>query len=153
MPMITDRSDRPRIAVAGMVLAGISSVFFALASECAYGSQLTKGDRLVLQQKMEVRNYERPRRSGNRVAFCLRDVGECGKPAADAFCRDNDFEGALTFQRDRMEGHSARMRFLRIKCWRSSSSTASAAAKQVLIPEATGGNVRSNTSAKSNRRR
>ena len=104
---------------------------------------------MVLQQTREVRNYDRPRRNGNRIAFCLATAGTCGKHAADAFCRDNQFEEALTFQRDRMEGHSAQLRFLRIKCWRSKSIMA---AKQIRASDGSGGAVVSNKLAKSHRR-
>jgi hypothetical protein len=124
--------------------AGICGVISALTVHFAYGAQPTKGNRLVLSQTREVRNYDRPRQEGNRIAFCLPSNGECGKPVADAFCRGKDFEGALTFQRERMEGHGAQMRFLRIKCWRTQGAT---------VSEVTAADVISNTSGKSNRMR
>ena|SRR5688572_24834990 len=135
-----------RTTLACAVCVFISS-FACLTPDQVLGSQLTKGNRLVLQQR-EVRNYERPRRNGNRIAFCTAG-GQCGKHAADEYCRENDFEGALTFQRDRMEGHSAQMRFLRIKCWRSKVR---AVGKQTHAPEVAGRKLISNTSIKSNRR-
>jgi hypothetical protein len=130
----------------GLTVTAISicGVVSALSAHWAYGAQPTKGNRLVLPQTREVRNYDRPRQDGNRIAFCLPANGDCGKPAADAFCRGKDFEGALTFQRERMEGHGAQMRFLRIKCWRTQGATAS---------EVTAADVISNTSTKSNRLR
>ena len=121
--------------------AAISISISDPTADWAYGSQLRKGDKRVVEQR-EVRNYERPRRNGNRIAFCTAE-GKCGKPAADQFCRDNEFEGALTFQRERIEGHSSKLRFFRIKCWRSKAGTAS---------DVAGAEVISNTSAKSNRR-
>jgi hypothetical protein len=123
---------------------GICGVVSASTAHWAYGAQPTKGNRLVLPQTREVRNYDRPRQDGNRIAFCLPANGECGKPAADAFCRGRDFKEALTFQRERMEGHGAQMRFLRIKCWRTQGAAAS---------EVTAADVISNTSTKSNRLR
>jgi hypothetical protein len=125
--------------------AGLWGVISALTGPVAYGAQPAKGNKLVSPLAQEVRNYDRPRQGGNRIAFCLPANGECGKPAADAFCRGKDFEGALTFQRERMEGHGAQMRFLRIKCWRTQGATASevTAARDVIT----------NTSAKSNRMR
>jgi len=124
---------------------GLCVVISALTVNFAYGAQPTKSNRLVVSQTKEVRNYDRPRQDGNRVAFCLPANGECGKPVADAFCRGKDFEGALTFQRERMEGHGAQMRFLRIKCWRTQGAT---------VPEVTAAqDVITNTSAKSNRMR
>jgi hypothetical protein len=125
--------------------AGLWGVISALTGPVAYGAQPTKGNRLVAPLAQEVRNYDRPRQGGNRIAFCLPANGECGKPAADAFCRGKDFEGALTFQRERMEGHGAQMRFLRIKCWRTQGAT---------VPDVTAArDVITNTSAKSNRMR
>jgi len=125
--------------------AGVWGVVYALTGHVAHGAQPTKGNRLVISQAQEVRNYDRPRQGGNRIAFCLPANGECGKPAADAFCRGKDFEGALTFQRERMEGHGAQMRFLRIKCWRTQGAT---------VPDVTAArDVITNTSAKSNRMR
>jgi hypothetical protein len=140
MPAHSGKITRRLVLTGGAI--SISGVISALTADWAYGSQLTKGDRVVMHQTREVRNYDRPRRNGNRIAFCLTAVGTCGKPAADAFCRSNDFEGALTFQRERMEGHGAQLRFLRIKCWRSQAAAAS---------EVAGAVVNSNTSAKSNR--
>jgi hypothetical protein len=135
-----------RIILAGAICVSISSVVCALTSDRAYGAQLKKGDR---QQMTEVRNYMRPRQNGNRVAFCLAAAGTCGKPAADAFCRSNSFEGAVIFQRDRMEGHSAQLRFLQIKCRRPKAAIT---AKQIRASEVAGANVISNTLAKSDRR-
>jgi hypothetical protein len=125
--------------------AGIWGVISALTGHVAFGAQPTKANRLVSHQAQEVRNYDRPRQGGNRIAFCLPANGECGKPAADAFCRGKEFEGALTFQRERTEGHGAQMRFLRIKCWRMQGAT---------VPDVTvARDVITNTSAKANRMR
>jgi hypothetical protein len=133
-----------RLVLTGAAIS-ISGTISALTADWAFGAQVTKGDRMMVHQTREIRNYDRPRRNGNRIAFCLTAaVSTCGKHAADAFCHDNDFEGALTFQRERMEGHSAQLRFLRIKCWRSRATTAS---------EVAGVYVKSNTSTKSNRLR
>lgn len=93
-------------------------------------------------QQVEIGNYNRPQLNGRRVAFCLTQGGQCGKEAADAFCRSRDFEGALTFQRERLEGHSFQLRFLHIKCWRG----------QANAPEVSEAKVISNKTAKSNRR-
>ena len=94
-------------------------------------------------KQMEIGNYNRPQLNGKRVAFCITEGGQCGKEAADAFCRSRDFEGALTFQRERMEGHSFQLRFLHIKCWRAEADSLESAKADVT----------SNTAAKSNRRR
>jgi hypothetical protein len=136
------------MVLAGVACFSISSILSAISADGAYGAQLAKGNKIVLE-KREIRNYERPRRNGNRLAFCTVD-GQCGKHAADEFCRENDFVGALTFQRDRMEGHSAQLRFQRIKCWRVKGDTA---AKQARAPETIRAEPISNILAKSNRRR
>jgi hypothetical protein len=94
-------------------------------------------------KQMEIGSYNRPQLNGKRVAFCITEGGQCGKEAADAFCRSRDFEGALTFQRERMEGHSFQLRFLHIKCWRTQADSLESAEADVT----------SNTAAKSNRRR
>jgi hypothetical protein len=131
--------------IAGTACVALSCVLFESTSDWAHGAQLTKGNKLVLE-KREVRNYERPRLNGNRLAFCTAD-GRCGKQVADEFCRGHEFQEALTFQRDRMEGHSARLRFLRIKCWRAYGSMS---AEQAPSTEKSG--LLSNTLAKGNRR-
>ena len=128
-------------------LSAVSVAISTMSLDHVVAAQLTKGDRIVVQDR-QVRNFERPRQNGNRLGFCTA-AGQCGKPAADDFCQSNDFEGALTFQRDRMEGHSAVLRFLRIKCWRSKH------ARRVEQPRAAQEQARqliSNTATKSNRR-
>jgi hypothetical protein len=130
--------------IAGVVLFAASTMLGSSLPACA--AQPAKGDKIVLQDR-QIRNYDRPRQNGNRLAFCTA-AGECGKPAADDFCRSNGFEGAMTFQRDRLEGHSAQLRFLRIKCWRSKHNNT----PQPQVPVETGSKLISNTSAKSNRR-
>jgi hypothetical protein len=116
------------------VLGSAASVVILIASL----AQSSKAQ----ENQIEVGNYNKPRLNGTQVAFCLTAAGKCGKEAADAFCRSRDFEGALTFQRERMEG-SAQLRFLRIKCWRALASVSERVETDVL----------SNTSAKSNRLR
>jgi hypothetical protein len=48
------------------------------------------------------------------VSFCLEVGNLCGKPAADAFCRNNGFSEALTFQRNSKQSD---LYFHQIKCW------------------------------------
>ena len=144
-PLLCWRFGMLRTILTVIALASVCPVLSVLSVDWAYGSQLTKGNKLVLE-KREVRNFERPRQNGNRLAFCTAD-GHCGKRAADEFCRGSDFEGALTFQRDRTEGHSAKLRFLRIKCWRTSGNPAAKQASRAEKNEPL-----SNTLTKSNRR-
>ena len=68
------------------------------------------------------RNYQLPHLNGNLVAFCLLEVSKCGKEAADAFCRENGFREALTFQRDSLHANSVGLHFNQIKCWQGNLS-------------------------------
>ncbi len=49
----------------------------------------------------DVRGYSAPVVNGSRLDACLTGDGDCdcGKPAADAFCRGQGFEIAFLFQR------------------------------------------------------
>jgi hypothetical protein len=46
-----------------------------------------------------VRNFFSPLLEGARLDACLSG-GECGKPAADAFCKAQGYDKALIFQRE-----------------------------------------------------
>ncbi|MGQ0485974.1 MAG: hypothetical protein ACT4SY_11565 [Hyphomicrobiales bacterium] len=48
----------------------------------------------------EVRNFFAPVVGGARLDACLSNVNDCGKPAADAFCKGLGYETALIFQRE-----------------------------------------------------
>jgi hypothetical protein len=139
-----------RTALNGISVISAAGVIALVTAQGSWGAQLAKSNRIVLDQTREVRTYDRPRRNGNRLSFCLTADGGCGKSAAEEFCRSNDFEGALTFQRDHMDGHGAQLRFLRIKCWRSKGFTAD---KEVVASEVPRSGVLSNTSTKSDRMR
>ncbi len=47
----------------------------------------------------DVRSYSAPMVDGSWLDACLTGDGDCGKPAADAFCRGQGFEIAILFQR------------------------------------------------------
>jgi len=47
-----------------------------------------------------VRNFFAPESQGLRLDSCLTGDHDCGKPAADAFCKAQGFETALIFQRE-----------------------------------------------------
>ncbi|HUR43374.1 MAG TPA: hypothetical protein VMZ01_04665 [Aestuariivirga sp.] len=47
-----------------------------------------------------VRNYFAPEQAGLRLDSCLTGAADCGKPAADAFCKAEGFETAIIFQRE-----------------------------------------------------
>jgi hypothetical protein len=55
------------------------------------------------QAGASIRVYTLPQQDGYLLSSCLEANGDCGKPAADAWCQSNGFEGALTFQRERRE--------------------------------------------------
>ena len=63
------------------------------------------------------RSFQLPQPLGDPVPFCLVGGSQCGKPAADAFCRSNGYEEALTFLRDGVQSDLASLHFLQIKCW------------------------------------
>ena len=46
-----------------------------------------------------VRNYFAPQMDGAPLDACLAGASTCGKPAADAFCKEQGYIRALTFQR------------------------------------------------------
>lgn len=60
------------------------------------------------------RTYFNPAVFGKLVSLCMKDRATCGKPSADAWCRDNGFAEALTFERMRTAEKS--MVFRQIKC-------------------------------------
>ncbi len=47
-----------------------------------------------------VREFFAPRVDGKRLDSCLADAQDCGKPAADAYCKVQGFDSALLFQRE-----------------------------------------------------
>ena len=47
-----------------------------------------------------VRNFFAPVVDGSRIDNCLSGKADCGKPAADAFCKAQGFTEALIFQRE-----------------------------------------------------
>jgi hypothetical protein len=60
------------------------------------------------------RTFFNPAVFGKPVALCKLDRASCGKPTADAWCRDNGFAEALTFERMRT-ANKAQV-FRQIKC-------------------------------------
>lgn len=60
------------------------------------------------------RTYFNPQAHGKAVALCMTDRASCGKPSADAWCRDNGFAEALVFERLRTADKS--QVFRQIKC-------------------------------------
>lgn len=46
-----------------------------------------------------LRTYFNPAVYGKPVALCMSDRASCGKPTADAWCRDNGYAEALVFEK------------------------------------------------------
>ncbi|MGE0006824.1 MAG: hypothetical protein AB7S92_14675 [Parvibaculaceae bacterium] len=70
------------------------------------------------------RNFFNPEASGRPVALCMSDRASCGKPTADAWCRDNGFAEALTYER--MRTADRKQVFRQIKCINRESAVAAA---------------------------
>ena len=103
------------------IIAAASLVggFFAIV-EIPHGlSSSTLAFNADEQRRAETRtrSYWLSQPLGARVSFCLEVGNLCGKPAADAFCRNNGFGEALTFQRNSMQWDLASLYFHQIKCW------------------------------------
>ncbi|HEY7764564.1 MAG TPA: hypothetical protein VIB38_06215 [Aestuariivirgaceae bacterium] len=79
------------------------------------------------------RSYSQPRVMGHAVDHCLEDQSQCGKPAADAYCRHEGYQNALSFRLERdparisvtvavdsgsLQRAPAAQPFQMVKCWR-----------------------------------
>jgi hypothetical protein len=73
------------------------------------------------------RTYFNPAVFGKPVALCMSDRASCGKPTADAWCRDNGFGEALTFEKLRTIDKS--LVFRQIKCINREAAVAAAVGK------------------------
>jgi hypothetical protein len=72
------------------------------------------------------RTYFNPNVFGKPVALCMSDRASCGKPTADAWCRDYGFAEALTFEKMRTVEKS--LVFRQIKCINREATVAAAGA-------------------------
>ncbi|MGE3872702.1 MAG: hypothetical protein AB7F74_07075 [Parvibaculaceae bacterium] len=79
---------------------------------------------LMAKADTATRTYFNPNVFGKPVALCMSDRANCGKPTADAWCRDNGFAEALTFER-MLTADKARV-FRQIKCINRESTVAAA---------------------------
>ena len=61
-----------------------------------------------------LRTYFSPAIFGKPVALCMSDRASCGKPTADAWCRDNGYAEALVFEKLKTADKS--QVFRQIKC-------------------------------------
>jgi hypothetical protein len=71
------------------------------------------------------RTFFNPAVFGKPVALCMSDRASCGRPTADAWCRDNGFAEALTFERMRTADKS--QVFRQIKCINREAAVAAVA--------------------------
>ena len=71
------------------------------------------------------RTYFNPNVFGKPVALCMSDRASCGKPTADAWCHDNGFAEALTFER--MRAADKLQIFRQIKCINREAAVAAVA--------------------------
>ncbi|QIG46267.1 hypothetical protein G5V57_00655 [Nordella sp. HKS 07] len=54
---------------------------------------------LPAQADSTLRTFFNPQVYGKPVALCMSDRASCGKPTADAWCREHGFGEALVFER------------------------------------------------------
>ena len=66
------------------------------------------------QAESSLRTFFNPQVHGKPVALCMSDRASCGKPSADAWCREQGFGEALGFERLRTADKS--LVFRQIKC-------------------------------------
>jgi hypothetical protein len=108
-----------KIIATAILLGGLSTMIVIPTLERSSPSRPAFAtDRLVSQTQSGARNYQAPHLHGEPVAFCLLGGSQCGKEAADAFCRGNGFAEALTFRRDSIQPDPAKLHFRQIKCSR-----------------------------------
>ena len=85
----------------------------------------------TIESRAGARTFFSPMVGGERLHACLQADEECGKPAADAWCRSKGYESALLYQTDRREGieytrsvldgriytGGESKSFVEVKCW------------------------------------
>jgi hypothetical protein len=108
-----------KIIATTTVLAGICTISVIPTPDRSNPSPppFFKIDRLETLSDPRNRNYISPRLNGKPVAFCRIGTNECGKEAANAFCRDIGFGAARTYRRDSMESDLTKVHFQQIRCW------------------------------------
>ena len=104
------------IAISTVVI-GVCTISVIPDKSNPSATQFFKFSRLETLSNPRNRNFVSPRLNGEAVAFCRRDINECGKTAADAFCREFGFEEARTYRRDSIEPDLAKLTFQQIRCW------------------------------------
>jgi hypothetical protein len=100
--------------------SGVEHMYARLAFLIAAALTLS----MPLAKAETTRNFFNPAVFGKPVALCMADRASCGKPTADAWCRDNGFADALTFERLRTADKS--QIFRQIKCINREAAVAAA---------------------------
>jgi hypothetical protein len=104
-----------KILAIAALLGGIS-IFAAFAGPDSSMATKSVGklDRVNMPATSSARNYMSPRMNGRPVAFCMSLAKQCGKHAADAFCRGKGFDQAISYERDAFD--PTNLSFRQIKC-------------------------------------
>jgi hypothetical protein len=106
-----------KLIVAATLLGSVSTLAAIPVSDSPLSMRPAfKTDRVETSTSSAARNFLSPKIDGKPVAFCLSGDSQCGKAAADAFCRSAGYNVALTFQRDGMQSELATLHFREIKC-------------------------------------
>jgi hypothetical protein len=108
-----------KIIAAATLMGGLSALVVIPPSNISTPARPAfTTDQLPPRIDTVTRNYLSPHLIGQPVSFCLLGRSQCGKQAADAFCRSNGFGEALIFRRDSMQADPANLYFHQIKCWK-----------------------------------
>ena len=115
-----------KLLIAAVLLGGFSTyVVHSKHTSNTLPLSTTKFHELKNQARVNMRSFHLPQVNGKMVRFCLSHLNQCGKPAADAFCRINGFKEAFTFQRNGSD-ETTITNFRQINC-RHSAKTVDAA--------------------------
>jgi hypothetical protein len=106
-----------KFIVIAALLGGIGTMVVMPSPDRSSPPLRFKTAHLEIVSDTRTRNYVSPRLNGEPVAFCRTGRNQCGKEAADAFCRGIGFEEARTFRRDSMQLDPTKLYFQQIKCW------------------------------------
>jgi hypothetical protein len=107
-----------KIIAAATLVGGLSAMVVIPPSNRSDPPRLALTTDLETRTDTGTRNYLLSQLIGQPVSFCISGGNQCGKQAADAFCRSNGFGEALIFRRDSMQADPANLYFHQIKCWK-----------------------------------
>ena len=101
LSMPREREQHGQVAYSRGSLGWLLDVRRPLKAHFQYATASNhKFHELKSQARVSMRSFHLPQVKGKMVRFCLSHLNQCGKPAADAFCRINGFKEAFTFQRN-----------------------------------------------------